>query len=182
MKKVIAVVGMLAGSASAQEGVAPPGAELGIHVGYARGEDQEGEHHAGPGVRLHLLKNLGSYLSVGPEAAVYAYTGSRVDVTFDGVNHFYNTRNRPLVQLGAMARLGVSLGRVRPALIGGVALYKGTVTNLGYSVGGEVELLVTDWLPLSFDARLHQNLYNYTYESDTEKRYVSVGVGWRRSW
>ncbi|MBZ4400680.1 outer membrane beta-barrel protein [Myxococcus sp. AS-1-15] len=182
MKAVVAGALLLSTGAWAQDEARLTGAELGVGVGYARGKDLEGETHGGPGVRLHLLKHLGRFFSIGPELAVYARAGSRMDVTFDGSQHHYDLRNRALLQLGGVARLGVDLGGVRPAVLFGAGWNKGTVSNLGYSVGAELEFRPTPWLPLALEGRLHKNLHNYTYETDREADYLSLGIGWRLLW
>lgn len=183
MKAFFVGVLLVAGSAWAQEVPRPPDLELGVSVGAAfSSEDIEGEEHGGVGVRLHLLKHLGRYFSVGPEAAIYAKAGSRMVVTLDRGEHLYNLMNKPLFQVGGLARLGVDLGGVQPAALFGVSYNHGSVVNLGYSLGGELEVRPADWLRLSLDARLHRNLYNYTYETDEQQQYLTLGVGWRMLW
>lgn len=183
MKALFAGGLLLAGSAWAQEAPRPKDLELGVSVGAAlSGEDMEGETHGGVGVRLHLLKHLGRFFSVGPEAAIYAKAGSRMNVTFNGSDHLYNLVNKPLLQVGGLARLGVDLGGFRPAALLGVGYNHGSVQNLGYSLGAELEVRPEDWLRFAFDARVHRNLYNYTYETDEGQQYVTLGVGWRMLW
>ncbi|MFY1825805.1 outer membrane beta-barrel protein [Myxococcus fulvus] len=182
MKAVVAGVLLLSTGAWAQDEVQPPGAELGVGLGYAHSKDQEGGIHGGPGVRLHLLKHVGRYFSVGPEVAVYARAGSRLDVVGPGSQHQFRTKNHALFQLGGVARLGVDLGGIRPAVLFGAGWNKGTVSNLGYSVGAELEFRPTPWLPLALDGRLHRNLYNYTYEGEAEVNYLSLGISWRLLW
>ncbi|NVJ22522.1 MULTISPECIES: outer membrane beta-barrel protein [Myxococcus] len=183
MKALFAGGLLVAGSAWAQEAPRPPDMELGVSVGAAfSGKDVEGESHRGVGARLHLLKHLGRYFSVGPEAAIYAKAGSEMDVTFDGGQHSYNLVNKPLFQVGGLARLGIDLGGFRPAALFGVSYNHGSVVNLGYSVGAELEVRPVEWLPLSADVRVHRNLYNYTRETDEQQQYVTLGVGWRMRW
>ncbi|MFY2558104.1 outer membrane beta-barrel protein [Corallococcus terminator] len=182
MKAFFAGMLLVAGSAWAQEAARPKDLELGVGLGAAvSGEDMEGERHSGVGVRLHLLKHLNRYFSVGPEAAIYAKAGSRMDVTFDG-QHSYSLVNKPLFQVGGLARLGIDLGGARPAVLLGVGYNHGSVENLGYSLGGEVEVRPADWLRLSLEGRIHRNLYNYTYETDEGQQYITLGVGWRMLW
>lgn len=183
MKALFAGGLLLAGSAWAEESPRPKDMELGVSLGAAlSGEDMEGETHGGVGVRLHLLKHLGRFFSVGPEAAIYAKAGSEMDVTFEGGQHFYHLVNKPLIQAGALARLGIDLGGFQPAALFGVSYNHGSVVNLGYSVGAELEVRPAEWLRLALDARLHRNLYNYTRETDEQQQYVTLGVGWRMRW
>ncbi|MBN1204847.1 MAG: hypothetical protein JXB05_07980 [Myxococcaceae bacterium] len=161
---------------------ADPGSELGLQLGYALGKDNESEVHGGPGVRLHLLKRLGSHFAVGPEAALYARAGSRLIVSWDGSTHDYRTRYRPLVQIGGVARAGLVLSGVRPSLLLGVGWYQGAAAMIGVSLGAEVELDVTDWLPLVIDARFHENLLSGFFEDAPDQNYRSLGLGTRLTW
>ncbi|QSQ17016.1 hypothetical protein [Myxococcus landrumensis] len=174
---------LLAGNAVAQEPApTPESMELGIHLAYARAlEDPEGDGYGGPGVRVHLLRNFGEYLAVGGEAAAYSKAGSRTVVTFDGTHH-YRTENKPLLQAGAVVRLGVDLGGIRPAFVGGLGWSKGWLETLDVSIGAEIQMTPVEWLPLSVDVRLHESLYSYGTEDDVQAEYVTLGLGWRLRW
>ncbi|MBN1208769.1 MAG: hypothetical protein JXB05_28160 [Myxococcaceae bacterium] len=153
-----------------------PGAvgELGLRVGYARrlgGVDPQG----GQGARLHLLALLGPYLALGPELALYARAGSET-LIIPGGGVF--SQEEPLFQLGAVTRVGVELGRVRPAALLGLAWYLGQFSYIGYSVGAEVELRLVEWLPLAVDVRYHDNVQNLS----VDPRHLTVGLGSRLSW
>jgi hypothetical protein len=155
-----------------------PGAvgELGLRVGYARrleGLNPQG----GQGARLHLLALLGPYLAVGPEMALYARAGSE-SFRFTGSQDVV-TQVEPLFQLGALMRVGAGLGPVRPAALLGLGLSLGQSSYVGYSVGGEVELNLVEWLPLAVDARYHDNLQNL---GGVDPHHLTVGLGSRISW
>ena len=185
MRALFVLTWLLAGSVLAQESSprvdAAPSRELSLQLGYARSQDNEGGEYGGPGVRLHLLKRFGSSFAVGPEAALYVHAGSRLYVGWDGSNHSYRTRYRPLFQLGGIARAGAVLGPVRPALILGVAWYQGARPTPGVSLGAEVEVRFANWLPLVVDARVHESIPDMLSGS-MEQHFQSLGVGWRRMW
>ncbi|WP_224363981.1 hypothetical protein [Hyalangium versicolor] len=185
MRALFVLTWLLAGSVLAQEASpqveAEPSRELGLQLGYARSRDDEGGEYGGPGVRLHLLKRFGSYFAIGPEAALYVHAGSVLNVGWNGSTHSYSTTYRPLLQIGGIARAGVVLGPVRPSLLLGVAWYHGARPLLGVSLGAEMEVRVTDWLPLVVDARMHVST-PYLRSSSRDYSYRSLGVGWRRVW
>lgn len=189
MRAVFVVAWLLSGSVLAQEvspsAEASPSKELGVQLGYAWSQDNEGGEYGGPGFRLHLLKRFGSYFAVGPEAAMYARAGSTLFVNFDGRTHHYRTVNRPLLQFGAVARVGAVLGRVRPSVMLGVAWYQSALSTPGVSLGAEVEVRFADWLPLVIDARAHEGLggiADILEGSVPRQSYRSIGLGWRRAW
>ena len=75
-------------------------------------------------------------------------------------------------------RAGVDLGRVRPALVGGLAWYRAEISRIGFSIGAEVELRLVDWLPLVVDARYHDD-----FDTDRPNNYFrTLGLGTRLSW
>ena len=185
MRALFLVTWLLAGSVLAQEASPPvdaaPSRELGLQLGYARSQDNEGGEYGGLGVRLHLLKRFGSHFAVGPEAALYVHAGSMLDVKWDGSDHHYSTRYRPLFQIGGVARAGAVLGPVRPSLILGVAWYQGARPTPGISLGVEVEVRFASWLPLVIDARVHESIPDLI-DGFQVQHFQSVGVGWRRMW
>jgi hypothetical protein len=146
--------------------------ELGLQVGYAWGTDNEALVHRGVGTRLSLLTRLGPYLAVGPEVALYTYAGSWTEISNGEVAHLHD---KVIFQLGGVVRAGVDLGRVRPALVGGLAWSRAEVSRIGFSVGVEVELRLVDWLPLVVDARYHNDL-------DDGHDFQMLGLGTRLSW
>lgn len=181
---------LTAGRVLAQEGtVSPPASseaptqprsgtdarmELGLQAGYAWGTDNEAIVHGGVGARLHLLARLGPNLALGPEVALYAHAGSRFQIGAGEVATFHN---EALFQLGGVVRAGLDLGRVRPALVGGLAWYRAENSRIGFSVGVEVELHLVDWLPLVADARYHDN-----FEDGPNNYFRTLGLGTRLSW
>jgi hypothetical protein len=188
MRAVFVLLWLLAGSALAQESAssvgAEPGRELGLRLGYAFGQDEESGDHGGPGLRLHLLKRWGPYFAVGPELGLYARAGSRLIVSWDGSTHGYRIKNRPLLHLGGMARLGLELGRVRPSFVMGLGWYQAANSIVGLSMGAEVEVRFTDWLPLVIDARLHEDLFSLDLKMErySHQHYRSLGLGTRLTW
>lgn len=174
-----------AGSVLAQE-PAPPtpeSMELGIHLGYARASaDGEGEVYGGPGARVHLLWLLGPYLSAGGEVGMYSEAGSRTRVRLEGGAHINSPTNDPLLQVGAIARLGVDLQGFRPAVTFGLGYNRAAVENIGYSIGFELQMTPVKWLPLSVDMRLHESLNSYGYEADEKIEFLTLGLGWRLAW
>ena len=132
-------------------------------------------HESGPGAQLQLLARLGPYFAVGPEAAYYAFT-DLAPGTFPGIDQ----RQRQLLQLGAVTRLGVQLGRLRPALLVGGALYQPNEDFLlGYSVGAELELIPgLGGLALTLDTRVHRLERDPLGHGQT---YLGAGAGaaWR---
>jgi hypothetical protein len=148
--------------------------ELGLQAGYAWGTDDEAIVHGGVGARLHLLARLNPYLALGPEVALYAHAGSRVSIGAGEVARFHN---EALFQLGGVVRAGLDLGRVRPALVGGLAWYRAESSRLGFSVGVELELRLVDWLPLVVDARYHDD-----FEDRPNNYFRTLGLGTRLSW
>jgi hypothetical protein len=186
MRTLFIVTWLLAGSALAQEASplldATPSRELGLQLGYARSQDNEGGEYGGLGVRVHLLKQFGSYFAMGPEAALYVHAGSRLNVSWNGsTGHHYSTKNRPLFQIGGIARAGAVLGPVRPSLILGMAWYQGARPTPGFSLGAEVEVRLASWLPLVIDARMHESIPDLI-EGSRVQNFKSVGLGWRRMW
>lgn len=189
MKALTLLLLLTAGHALAQEGTSSPPLpeattqptsetdallELGLQAGYAWGTDHEAIVHEGPGVRLHLLARLGPYFALGPEAALYARAGSQVIIGPGEVGTFHN---EALFQLGGVVRAGLPLGRVRPALVGGLGWYRAERSLLGFSFGLEVELNLVDWLPLVVDARYHLNL-----DGIQNAKFRTLGLGTRLSW
>lgn len=189
MKALTVLLLLTAGHALAQEGtVSPPlpeastqpgsesdaRLELGLQAGYAWGTDSEAIVHGGPGARVHLLARLGPYLALGPEAALYARAGSRWQIGAGEVGTFHN---EALFQLGGVVRAGLPLGRVRPALVGGLGWYRAENSRLGFSVGAEVELRLVDGLPLVVDARYHDD-----FEGVSSANFKTLGLGTRLSW
>nr|WP_275900270.1 outer membrane beta-barrel protein [Pyxidicoccus trucidator] len=181
---------LTAGHALAQEGTASPPAsaeappqprsgtdarmELGLQAGYAWGTDDEALVHGGPGARLHLLARLGPYLALGPEVALYAHAGSRIQIGREEVG---SLQNEALFQLGGVVRAGLALGPVRPAIVGGLAWYRAENSRLGYSVGVEVELNLVDGLALVADARYHDD-----FEDRPNNYFRTLGLGTRLFW
>jgi hypothetical protein len=190
MHALAVLLWLTAGSALAQEGTARPPVsseapaqprpgkeerlELGLHAGYAWSTDAEKLVHQGPGARVTLLAQLGSYFALGPEVALYAHAGSHVDFNSSELGQL---QNQALLQLGGMVRAGVDLGRVRPSLVGGLAWYGAENSRVGFSVGVEVELRLLDWLPLVLDARYHDD-----FEDRPDKYFRTLGLGTRLSW
>ena len=82
--------------------------ELGLHAGYAWGTDDEAIVHGGPGARLQLLARLGPHLALGPEVALYARAGSRVQI---GMGEVPRLHNEALFQLGGVVRAGLNARR-----------------------------------------------------------------------
>ncbi|WP_169558630.1 hypothetical protein [Myxococcus stipitatus] len=161
----------------------PETMELGIHLGMALATaDTEGESHVGPGVRVHLLRHLGPYFSAGAEAGVYTGAGSHTQVSGSG-QHEYRRVDGTLGQLGLVTRLGVNVNGFRPGLVAGVGLNVAgdDSTSLGFSAGVEFEGAPVEWLPLSFDMRIHQALVDGTgrYNKPT---FITLGLGWRYRW
>jgi hypothetical protein len=188
MRAFFVLLWLLAGSALARESVpsvgAEPGSELGLQLGYAFGQDDESDTHGGPGLRLHLLKRMGSYFAVGPELGLYARAGSRLIVSWDGGTHGYQVKNRPLAHLGGMARFGVELGAVRPSFVMGLGWYQAARPIIGLSVGAQVEVRLGDWLPLVLDARVHEDLFELGLQMEdySHQHYRSLALGTRFTW
>lgn len=181
MRALFAGVLLWTGSAVAQEPApTPESVELGIHPGLAVAlRDSMGEAHVGPGVRVHLLKLMGPYFSLGAEGAVYANAGSS---TTDNSSHLNSAVGGTLAQFGAVARLGANVRGVRPGLVAGVGLNAARdSTSLGFSMGMELEGRPVEWLPLCFDVRAHVAVAD---EEDRYKKpiFVVLGLGWRHRW
>lgn len=190
MRALSVLLWLAAGRALAQEGtVSPPASneaptqpgsgtetrtELGLQAGYAWGRDYEAFDHEGAGVRIHLLARVNPYLSIGPEMALYAHAGSRINIGPGEVPSLYN---EALFQLGGVVRAGLELGRFRPALVGGLAYYRAEVSRFGFSAGVEVELRLVDWLPLVADVRLHDD-----FSRESNQYFRTLGLGTRLSW
>ena len=190
MRALSVLLWLAAGRVLAQEGtVSPPASneaptqprsmkdarmELGLQAGYAWGRDNESIIHGGLGVRLHLLARLNPYIAVGPELALYAHAGSRLHIGMGEVPSLYN---EALFQLGGVVRAGLELGRVRPALVGGIAYYAAESSRMGFSAGVEVELRLMDWLFLVADARHHDDL-----GVESAPYFRTLGLGTRLFW
>ncbi|QSQ17015.1 hypothetical protein [Myxococcus landrumensis] len=184
MRALLAGVLFWAGNAGAREPTPTPETmELGIHLGMALAtSDREGSSHVGPGVRVHLLRHVGPYFSAGAEAGVYAGAGSSTQVTGSG-QHQYSRVEGTLGQLGAVARLGVNVNGFRPGLVAGVGLNVAgdDSTSLGFSAGMEFEAAPLEWLPLSFDMRIHKALVDDT-SLYHKPMFITLGLGWRYRW
>jgi len=162
---------------------AAPVYEFGVEPGLTWGSDSEGLTHAGPGVRLHLLRRLGPYVALGSETAFYVHAGSWTSVTQNrSGGEDWRTISRPFFQLGAVGRAGWGKGSVRPAFLLGLAWDQGRTRSIGYSFGGEVEVRLVEWLPLILHGRFHLCLHNLEYEECPSQSYVSTGLGTRLSW
>jgi hypothetical protein len=149
--------------------------ELGLQAGYAWGTDDEAIVHEGGGARLQLLVRLNPYVALGPEVALYAHAGSRIQIGAGEVGHL---ENEALFQLGGVVRLLAYRGRVSPAFVGGLAWYRAEVSRIGFSVGVELGLHLLDWLPLVVDARYHDD-----FDVDqSNNNFRTLGVGTRLSW
>lgn len=178
MRAFFVVLGLLAGDALAQE-PSPPvsevaSRELGLQVGYALNyDDNEDYGMGGMGLRVQWLERLGSYFSLGPEAAWYMHAGSSLYVQLP--DHDFIVTDRPLFQLGAVGRLGRNQGIVRPAVLMGLGWYKGRSSHLGYSAGVEVAVQTLDGLLLALDARYHN-------DGDDDAHYRMLGLGLRKVW
>ncbi|WP_342380521.1 hypothetical protein NVS55_12905 [Myxococcus stipitatus] len=188
MRALFAGVLLWGGTAMAQEVApapepTPETMEFGIHLGLAAAtSDSEGESHIGPGVRVHLLRHLGPYFSAGAEAGVYIGAGSRTQVSGSG-QHSYSQVDGTLGQVGLVARLGVNANGFRPGLVVGVGLNAAgdDSTSLGFSAGMEFEAPILEWLPLSFDMRIHKALVDGTSRYH-KPMFITGGVGWRYRW
>jgi len=186
MRALSVLLWLFAGTALAQEeAVSPPVSseastqdarmELGLQAGYAWGTDNEAIVHDGGGARLQLLARLGSYVALGPEVALYAHAGSRIQIDAGEVGHL---KNEALFQLGGVVRLVAYVGRVSPAFVGGLAWYRAEDSRIGFSVGVEVGLNFVDWLPLVVDARYHDD-----FDIDqANNNFRTLGLGTRLSW
>jgi hypothetical protein len=185
MRALSVLLWLSAGRALAQEEtVSPPASSeasthdarmaLGLQAGYAWGTDDEAIVHGGGGARLQLLARLDSYLSLGPEVALYAHAGSWTQIASGEVAILHN---ESLFQLGCVVRAGVDLDRVHPAFVGGLAWYRAGKSRIGFSVGVEVEVHLVDWLALVVDARFHDFDFDPTNNS-----FRTLGLGTRLSW
>jgi hypothetical protein len=178
MRAFVVLLGLMAGSALAQEPSSPESdvsrRELGLQVGYAlKYDDGENYGMGGMGLRLQWLERLGSYIALGLEAALYKHAGSSLYVNSD--DHHFIITYRPLFQLGGVGRIGVDLGRVRPSLLVGLGWYKARSHQLGYSGGTEVAVRIMDKALLVLDARLHN-------DGDDHAHYRTLGLGLRLVW
>lgn len=182
MRALFVLLWLSAGHALAQEAQASSKTdarlELGLHAGYAWGTDNEAYVHGGAGARLQLLARLHPSLALGPEVALYAHAGSRIDIRNDPhqgeIGVLYN---EALFQLGGVVRAGLDLGRIRPALVGGLAWYRAESSRFGFSVGVEMELHLVDRLPLVLDARYHDN-----FDDNPNNYFRTLGLGTRLFW
>ncbi len=152
-----------------------PIGELNLKLGYAR-DMGTARPTQGWGGRLQLLALIGPYLALGPELAWYPNVGSERTV-LPGGQVF--DENRSLTQFGGVARVGVEVGPTRTALLAGLGLNENRSGSAGASVGGEVEVQLSESLPpLAFDVRYHFNIDDSSFNPN----YLTFGAGSRFRW
>lgn len=149
--------------------------ELGLQLGYAR-DMGLAQPTDGWGGRAHLLVLIGPYVGLGPELAWYGGVG-----TVRRVSNSHTTVVRDaLWQLGALLRVGSELGPVRASVLGGLDFSDNRTGHAGTSVGGELEVLLGERLPVALDVRYHFNIEREEAHPDPD--YVTLGVGSRLRW
>lgn len=152
-----------------------PVGELGVQLGFARELNVE-RPGGGPGGRVHLLTRLGPVLAFGPEVAWYPIPDGAVLAPAGLV-----PVGRQLFQLGGLARAGVDVGPVRPAVLAGLAFNSSRSNGfVAYSLGAEVELRTgAGSPPIVLEGRYHDSLQSL---GGPDPRFLTFGVGSRVAW
>jgi hypothetical protein len=151
--------------------------ELGLQLGYAR-DSGIPDPTDGWGGRFHVLFLLGPIFSIGPEVAWYPNVGDETVVQPNGQSW---RDERSLFQFNGVVRSGVKVGPTRPAVMVAVGVQSNRNSNLGGSLGAEVEVHPWERLPpFAVDVRYHVNLDRNSGED--LQNFVTLGLGSRVRW